>query len=114
MAVDQAKQVVGKNQLFEGDHFQTVLVRGGRLEHDHDSNTKPPTRGGFVSSLPRRKARFFYADEPRKACHQRLRCPVTGARDCSSRGGILLISQPGSTEDFIALDPHELPRWPGS
>jgi hypothetical protein len=51
MAVDQAKQVVGRNQLFEGDHFQTVLVRGGRFEHAQNSNTKPPTRGGFVSSL---------------------------------------------------------------
>ncbi|WP_296653331.1 hypothetical protein, partial [Thiobacillus sp. 63-78] len=28
-----------------------VLVRGRRFEHDHDSNTKPPACGGFVSSL---------------------------------------------------------------
>ena len=51
VAVDQAEQVIQWNQLFEGDHFQPVLVRGGRFEHDHNSNTKPPTRGGFVSSL---------------------------------------------------------------
>ena len=51
VAVDQTKQVIRRNQLFEGDHFQPVLVRGRRFEHDHDSNTKPPACGGFVSSL---------------------------------------------------------------
>ncbi|MFH1818688.1 MAG: hypothetical protein ABIK08_12790, partial [Pseudomonadota bacterium] len=59
-----AKQVVRGNQLLEGDHFQTVLVGGGRFEHAHDSNTKPPTSGGFVSSLrPAMQAFCFDAYE---------------------------------------------------
>src|SRR5574340_681437 len=59
MAVDQTKQVIRRNQLFEGDHFQPVLVGGGRFEHAQNSNTKPPTRGGFVSSLKRPEGRLL-------------------------------------------------------
>ncbi|MDP2253555.1 MAG: hypothetical protein Q8J60_05175 [Thiobacillus sp.] len=47
---------------------------------------------------------------PRNACHHRLRWPVTTPLISSSRGGVRLITQPGSTDDFTELDPHELPR----
>lgn len=52
----------------------------------------------------------FYAEVVKNVCHQRFRWPVTTPVVPSSRGGIRLISQPGRTEDFIALEPHELPR----
>ena len=45
-----------------------------------------------------------------KLCHQRLRWPVTTPLISSSRGGVLLISQPGKIDDLVALEPHELPR----
>jgi hypothetical protein len=31
MAIKQTKQMIRRNQRFEGEHFQTVLVRGRRL-----------------------------------------------------------------------------------
>ena len=31
MAINQTKQMIHRNQRFEGEHLQTVLVRGRRL-----------------------------------------------------------------------------------
>ena len=70
----------------------------------------PRNRMALDNEKPRSKARFFYAVVPVNACHQRFRWPVTMLFVTISRGGVRLMTQPGTTDDLLALEPHELPR----
>ena len=45
MAIKQTKQMIRRNQRFEGEHFQTVLVRGRRLSMPRIKNKAPSLWG---------------------------------------------------------------------
>jgi hypothetical protein len=47
IAVDQVTQVIRRNQLFKGGHYQTVLVWGRQFEHARDSKHKAPNLWGL-------------------------------------------------------------------
>lgn len=47
VVVDQTKQVIRRNQLFEGDHFQSVLVGGRRFEACPQFKHKAPNSWGL-------------------------------------------------------------------